>query len=166
MDIVARFAVEIARQVAPNEVYEAPLIAAIYVKGGRQRKRLLKRSRSSESGGVGVVEASLLPLFLHALGLAAPFLLGLLTAKTVTNADSIACAIRSALNATPQNSPFEVADYSLKQLQPCTDMLTTHLEKKGFSQEESKHIAHQLILILWENAPDAIDFLKKITEKE
>ena len=72
MDSVPNLAVEIARQVAPDEIFEAPLIDENFVKGGKSRKELLQQTRAGELGGFGIGEAAILPWIFHAMAAAAP----------------------------------------------------------------------------------------------
>ena len=45
-------------------------------------------------------------------------------------------------------------------------MMTKALQKAGLSPEESERVAYKVILVLWEDAPGALVFLHKITEKK
>jgi hypothetical protein len=183
MDIVPKVAVEIARQVVPDEIYQAPLTAENFVKGGKNRKELLRQAREGELGGFGAGEAAVLPWIFHAMTVAAPFLGGFLASKTLDNSNIIIREIHSALNARkstlqnqaqssqqqerllsapPQGQPGNAA----RQLQQCAGEMAKALQKAGLSQEESERVAYKVIFVLWEDAPDAIVFLRKITEKK
>ena len=185
MDSVPNLAVEIARQVAPDEIFEAPLIAENFVKGGKSRKELLQQTRAGELGGFGIGEAAILPWIFHAMAAAAPFLAGFLASRTLDNSSIIIREIHSALNArksTPQNqgqssqqqeqqgalssSPQNQLYAVPKQLQQCVGMMTKALQKAGLSPEESERVAYKVIPVLWEDAPGALVFLHKITEKK
>ena len=59
MDSVPNIAVEIARQVAPDEIFEAPLIAENFVKGGKSRKELLQQTRAGGCACIISTESAL-----------------------------------------------------------------------------------------------------------
>lgn len=185
MDVVPKLAVEIARQVVPDEIYQAPLIAENFVRGGKSRKELLQQARAGELGGFGIGEAAVLPWIFHAMTMAAPFLSGFLASKTLANSSIIMREIHSALTArkpvppneaqssqqqkqrsTPSSPPQDQPHTVPKQLQQGVDAMTSTLQKAGLSLEESERVAYKVILVLWEDAPDAIVFLRKITEKK
>jgi hypothetical protein len=185
MDVISKVAVEIARQVVPDEIYEASLIAENFVKGGKRRKELLKPARAGELGGFGVSEASLLAWIFHALTEAAPFLTGFLAAKAIDNSGLISREIRSAIYArrnlrenlpppseqrnlhnTLSSSPHSQFDTGPKQLRQCAAAMGKALQKSGLSSEESEKVAYQAIGVLWEEMPDALVFLRKIAEKK
>lgn len=182
MDVVPKIVIEIARQVVPDEIYQASLIAENFAKGGKARKELLQQTRAGELGGWGGGEAAVLPWILHAISISAPFLAGLLTSKTLDNAGIIIKEIHAALN--PEKSLLRPQKQSIRQqselslspqqhipdapklLQQCVVALEKALQQAGLPSEESAKIAYKVILILWEDAPNSIVFLRKITEKK
>ena len=188
MDIVQKLAVDIARQTVPDEIYQAPLVAENFVKGGKNRKELLQQAKGGELGGFGTGEAAILPWIFHAMALATPFLTGFLASRTVDNTSIIMREIRSALSALntrkstlpnqvqpsqqqePRgalSSPPQRQLHNIpNQLQQCVDEMAKALQKAGLSVEESERVAYKVIFVLWEDSPDAIVFLHKITEKK
>lgn len=184
MDVVQRFAVEIARQTVPDEIYQASLVAENFIKGGRARKELLRQARSGELGGFGATEAAVLAWIFQAMTVAAPFLAGFLASKTIENSGIIIRAIHSALNTrTPTSEKLAQAkeqiarpdaaselaqqrDIVPEQLQQCVDAMAKVLQNGGFPPGESKSVAYKVMLVLWEDAPDALVFLHKIGGKK
>ena len=175
-------AVEIARQVIPDEIFQAQLIAENFAKGGKSRRELLRHARAGELGGFGAGEAALLPWIFHAMAVAAPFLTGFIASRTLDNASTIVRAIHSALNARKsvsrnqgQSSLQQHADNTPaspqlqavpQQIQQCVGEMAKALQKAGLPQEGSEEIAYKVMLVLWENATDALVFLHRITEKK
>jgi hypothetical protein len=184
MDSISKIAIEIARQAVPDEIHQARLVAENFVKGGKRRKELLRSARAGELGGFGVGDASLLAWIFHAMTEAAPLLAGFLASKTIDNSSLIVREIRSALDARKsphqnqvqpdqqqvQHSAFASSPQGQfrtgpKQLQQCVAALGNALRKSGLSSEESEKVAYKAIGVLWEEAPDALVFLRKIAEK-
>jgi len=185
VDILSKVAVAIARQVVPDEIHQAQLIAKNFAKGGKSRKELLLPVKGGELGGFGVDEASLLAWVFHALAEAAPLLTGFLLSKTLENANLIIREIRSALatresshqsqvrssqqqEADITSSPLPPSQFltAPKQLQQCVVAVSNALQKAGLSSQESEIVAYKTINALWEDAPDALVFLRKITERK
>jgi len=185
MDTISKIAIEVARQAVPDEIHQARLVAENFVKGGKRRKELLQPARAGELGGFGFGDASLLAWIFHAMTEAAPLLAGFLASKTIDNSALIVSEIRSALDArrpshqhqeqpdqqqlqqnafsSPPQSQFYTGP---KQLQQCVVALGNALQKSGLPSEESEKVAYRAIGALWEEAPDALVFLRKITEKK
>lgn len=182
MDIVPKIAIKIARQVVPGEIHQASLIATNFVQGGRRRKELLRPARAGELGGFGVTEASLLAWIFHAMTEAAPFITGFLASKTLENSSLIVSEIHTALDTrksayqgqarsgeqhgVPSSPPQSQLYTGPKQLQQCVVALGKALHKAGMPLEESETTAYKVIEVLWEEVPEALVFVRKITEKK
>ncbi|GAC1367248.1 MAG: hypothetical protein NVS2B12_40970 [Ktedonobacteraceae bacterium] len=183
MDNLLSVAAEIARQVAPGEIHDVPLIVENFARGGRARKALLRQEKTGEPGGFGIpVDASTLAWIFHALTIASPYLAGFLAARTVDNFEVIVKAILAALQAPgsapahraqlsqldsgPSSSPGDHPAIISQQLRLIVDVMTAALQKAGFVEAESRVIAYKVVLVLWQDAPHAIAFLQKITEKK
>lgn len=84
--LIGEWAIKIAREVTPNEVYQAQFIANEYVRGGRDRKRLFKQIKGSEVGGSGLGEMTLFfPYVLEALAVSGPIIYKILSDGAITN---------------------------------------------------------------------------------
>jgi hypothetical protein len=171
MDSISQVAVEIASQVAPDEIYNAPLIMKNFARGGKTRKDLLRHDNADEPGAFGIGDATLLAWIFHSLTVASPYLIGFLAARTQDNAGIILRAILSALNVqspTARNSAqlHEPIPLAPKQLEQIVDIMANALQKAELSTQESRTVAYKVIQVLWEDTPNAIVFLNKIAEKK
>src|SRR5262249_48148345 len=109
-------------------------------------------------------------------------LTGFLASKTLDNSTVIIREIHSALNppkstlqnqeqANQQQEQQRVLSSSQlhtisKQLRQSVAAIARALQETGVSPEESERIAYKVIFALWEDTPDALLFLRKITEKK
>ncbi len=86
MDVIVTWTEKIATKTAPDEIDQAPFVAADFIKGGRDWKALLRGAKGGVFGGFDTGVVALLPHILEAIRIATPFLIGLLSAKTSENA--------------------------------------------------------------------------------
>lgn len=83
---IGEWATKIAREVTPNEIYDAQFMANEFVRGGRDRKKLFKQIKGGEVGGSGLGEfTTFFPYLLQALVVAGPIIYRILSDGAITN---------------------------------------------------------------------------------
>lgn len=166
MELIAEWTEKIAREIVPDEIDQAPFVAADFMKGGKSRKALLRRAKGGVFGGFGAGELAVLPWILQAIYSATPFLAGLLTAVTIDSSISSIKGIIAMRRRRDQKARATLNDAARLQDNAiqCIDAMLHELRKSGLSTPESERIIDKLITLLSEDPVGAQALIQAIAE--
>jgi hypothetical protein len=166
MELIAEWTEKIAREIVPDEIDQAPFVAADFMKGGKSRKALLRRAKGGVFGGFGAGELAVLPWILQAIHNATPFLAGLLTSVTLDSSISSIKEIIAARRRHDQKTHATLGDTVRPQdtAIQCMDAMIHDLRKSGLSTTESERIVDRLIALLSEDPASAQALIQAIAE--
>jgi hypothetical protein len=164
------WATRLAGLVAPDEVELAPIVVAAYLEGGPARRDLFASAGSAHGAFVPGDVVAILPVVLKGIGLAAPFLLGLLTSEAagrcLETAKKAAEAVAAGKSITDLFSrPASAPAGDLAMLRTVVVTMEQELRATGLSSEQCSLITIQVVKALLEQPADAGAFVKRLEEK-
>ncbi len=186
MDIMSDWATKIAREVAPEEVDDAPFVVENYVRGGKARRDLFKQTRGGEVGGVGLPDPhTFFPVVIDAIKIAAPYIYTVLAAAGLVNHGiELGRNIKKAHehiqqklqkpgdqiqtpdplpSSKPATSATPSADPAIAKTQAVESMKHT-MQIAGLNQADSEQKSNIIINVFLQDPESAQQFVKKLTE--
>jgi hypothetical protein len=168
MDIVHTWSEKLAKEVAPDEVDLAPLIADAFVKGGKDRKELFQHTKDGVLGAFNPGEVFIIfPLLLQAIATAAPILYKVLSSGAINNFLSLmkdAISLKEGLQRQKKMELSSEGEY--EQLGKAIKVLSDTLQSSGLTQDQRDLITYRVLKAFLEDPQEALPFLRKVTEKK
>ncbi len=178
MNPIHEWAVALARDVAPDEADLAPSMVDAYLAGGQSRQALLDESRGPIGGFDSGIVALLMPVVLHATGLAVPAIGTLLVSK---HTDYLLGCLKSSLSITEiglkgqklfglkktvaSTSPSAANAGSATALTTAGDIICTELRARGLSEEQADSITYRVLIRLLEEPRTAELLVTRLSAK-
>jgi hypothetical protein len=169
MDSIDLWATRIAEEVAPDEIDLAPSMVHAFVRGGKDKKDIFRRSRDNVPGAFGIeLGMALLPLILEAIKYVGPMLSEFFTntkdawagANSFIGALNVLLTIGSRAERKKVEEALPNDPYG--HLKTVVAVMSKELRSSGLSSEQADLITFRVLRVMLEDPSGAAQFTEEI----
>lgn len=158
--LIEEWAIRLAREVAPDEVDLAPMIAEAYAAGGEAREALFQTDKGDALGGFGAGQIALIvPVVFHALASAALTILRLFSSRStedilrsakdsIDDQKKVADAARSARAKAAAPAAAQPQGEAYVSLQRVAEVIAGELRARGMPGDQCDAIGFRVLRAL------------------